>query len=152
MIKRIILFIVLNFSALAIGGLFTGKGVTSDWYQNLNQAPWTPPGWVFGFMWTFIMICFSFYMAHLIETKIDRKKIIFLFGIQWVLNVVWNPVFFHYRAVLAGLIIISLLTILIAYFLFLYKKELKLKSLFIVPYFVWLVIATSLNAFIAFFN
>jgi tryptophan-rich sensory protein len=143
---------VLNFSALAIGGLFTGKGVTSDWYQNLNQAPWTPPGWVFGFMWTFIMICFSFYMAHLIETKIDRKKIIFLFGIQWVLNVVWNPVFFHYRAVLAGLIIISLLTILIAYFLFLYKKELKLKSLFIVPYFVWLVIATSLNAFIAFFN
>ncbi|MDG2281196.1 MAG: tryptophan-rich sensory protein, partial [Flavicella sp.] len=52
MIKRILLFLVLNFTALAVGGLFTGTGVSSDWYQNLNQAPWTPPGWVFGFMWT----------------------------------------------------------------------------------------------------
>lgn len=43
MIKRIILFLVLNFAALAIGGLFTGDGVPSEWYQNLNKAPWTPP-------------------------------------------------------------------------------------------------------------
>ena len=148
MIKRILLFLVLNFSALAIGGLFTGKGVPTDWYQNLNQAPWTPPGWMFGFMWTLIMICFAVYMSYLVTTKTNQKKIFFLFGIQWVLNVAWNPVFFYYQAVLAGLITISLLTILITYFLFHYKKELKLKSLLIVPYFVWLFIATSLNAYI----
>lgn len=35
MIKRIILLLILNFSALAIGGVFTRKGVPSDWYQNL---------------------------------------------------------------------------------------------------------------------
>jgi benzodiazapine receptor len=96
MIKRILLFLVLNFTALAVGGLFTGKGVSSNWYQNLNQAPWTPPGWVFGFMWTLLMICFAIYMAYLISTKMNRKKIILLFAIQWVLNVAWNPVFFRY--------------------------------------------------------
>ena len=152
MIKRIFLFLVLNFTALALGGLFAGKGVSSDWYQNLNQAPWTPPGWVFGFMWTLIMICFAIYMAHLFTSKTDRKTIIVLFGIQWVLNVSWNPVFFHFQAVIAGLITISLLTILITYFLFRYKQELKLKSLLILPYFVWLCIATSLNAYILFNN
>jgi len=152
MIKRILLFLVLNFTALAVGGLFTGTGVSSDWYQNLNQAPWTPPGWVFGFMWTLIMICFAIYMAHLFTSKTDRKTIIVLFGIQSVLNVSWNPVFFHFQAVIAGLITISLLTILITYFLFRYKQELKLKSLLILPYFVWLCIATSLNAYILFNN
>ena len=102
MVKRIILFLVLHFSALAIGGLFTEKGVSSNWYQNLNQAPWTPPGWLFGFMWTLIMICFAIYMAHLVTSKTDRKIIIVRFGRQWVLNVAWNPVFFHFQAFFAG--------------------------------------------------
>ncbi|NBN98947.1 MAG: hypothetical protein EBV19_06865 [Flavobacteriia bacterium] len=44
----ILLFLFLNFGALAIGGSFTADGVASDWNQNLNKAPWTPPGWVFG--------------------------------------------------------------------------------------------------------
>lgn len=42
------LFLLLNFAGLAIGGLFTGNAVSSEWYQNLAKAPWTPPGWVFG--------------------------------------------------------------------------------------------------------
>ena len=42
MILRILLFLIINFGGLFIGGLFTGEGVPSDWYQNLNKAPWTP--------------------------------------------------------------------------------------------------------------
>ena len=61
MILRTIIFLLINFAGLFIGGLFTGEGVPSDWYQNLNKAPWTPPGWVFGFAWTTIMICFSLF-------------------------------------------------------------------------------------------
>lgn len=152
MIKRVLLFLVINFSALAIGGLFTGKGVPSEWYQNLNQAPWTPQGWVFGFMWTLIMICFAVYMAYLFQSEVNRKKVIGLYGLQWLLNVAWNPVFFHFKAMLLGLIVISLLTLLISYFLFHYKKKLRLTSLYILPYFVWLFIATSLNAYIVFYN
>ena len=65
MILRILLFLIINFGGLFIGGLFTGEGVPSDWYQNLNKAPWNPPGWVFGAAWTTVMICFSVYMAIL---------------------------------------------------------------------------------------
>ena len=49
------LFGVLNFVGLAIGGLATGPGVSSDWYAGLDKAPWTPPGWVFGAAWTAVM-------------------------------------------------------------------------------------------------
>lgn len=152
MIKRVILFLVLNFLALAIGGSFTGEGVPSDWYQNLEKAPWTPPGWVFGGAWTLIMISFAIYMAYLFAEKIHQKKVILLFSIQWILNVAWNPIFFYYHEVLAGFVIITLLSILIAFFLFHFKNELKLRSLFIAPYFLWLLIATSLNVYILIMN
>ena len=146
--KKIVLFLVLNFTALAIGGLFTGNGVSSMWYQDLNKAPWTPPGWVFGVAWTFIMICFAVYMAYLLNNKAERKKIILLFSIQWILNIAWNPIFFYMQEVLLGMINISLLTLLITYLFFNYRRELKIKSIFIMPYMIWLFIATSLNFYI----
>lgn len=150
MIKRTVLFLFLNFAALAIGGLFTDSGVSSEWYQNLNKAPWTPPGWVFGMAWTLIMILFAIYMAFLIKSE-NKKRIIILFSIQWILNVAWNPIFFYAQAVTLGLICILLLTILIAYLFFFFVKV-NVKSLLLAPYLVWLIIASSLNAYIFYFN
>jgi tryptophan-rich sensory protein len=152
MVKRILLFLVLNFTALGIGGLFTGDGVSSDWYQNLDKAPWTPPGWVFGFAWTLIMVCFAIYMAYLINSPLNRKRVVLLFSIQWVLNVSWNPIFFYSQNILAGMLCITLLTLLITYLFFSFWKELRLKSIFLAPYLIWLFIATSLNAYILLFN
>jgi benzodiazapine receptor len=86
MLKRIIIFLIINFAGLGLGSLFTSDGVASQWYTNLNQAPWTPPGWVFGAAWTTIMICFAFYMAYAWEASEDKKPIILLFTIQWLLN------------------------------------------------------------------
>lgn len=145
---RIIVFLILNFAALGLGGLFTSKGVPSDWYSNLNKAPWTPPGWVFGAAWTIIMICFAFYMANLWPSVENKKLIIGLYAIQLILNTAWNPIFFQFHNVLFGLVIISALTILIGFILVYYYPVLKLNSILIIPYLLWLVIATSLNAFI----
>ncbi len=148
MFYRIIIFLVLNFGALGIGGFFTGKGVPSEWYNDLNKAPWSPPGWVFGFAWTTIMICFAVYMAYAWTKVSDLKLLAILFAIQWVLNIAWNPAFFYFHHVSIALVIISLLTVLVGYFLVAYWSDLKMYSLLIMPYFVWLLIATSLNAYI----
>lgn len=148
MILRLIIFLALNFAALAIGGLFTSKGVPSDWYSGLNKAPWTPPGWTFGAAWTSIMICFSVYMAYLWPVSANKNLLIALYVIQLILNIAWNPSFFYFHQVFGSLLLISSLTILIGFMLFLYWPELKLKSLLIAPYFIWLLIASSLNAYI----
>ena len=81
MIFKTILFLVINFAALAVGGIFTGKGVVSEWYLSLSKAPWTPPGWVFGAAWTTIMVCFAIYMAFAMEKVTNRKELIVLFSI-----------------------------------------------------------------------
>ena len=148
MVLRTILFLVINFAALGIGGIFTGKGVPSEWYASLSKAPWTPPGWVFGAAWTTIMICFAIYMAFAYEKVKNKKTLIALFSIQWVLNVLWNPVFFYLHQVAVGLVVICSLTVLVAVFLFRYWSDLKLKSILILPYLIWLIIATSLNWYI----
>ena len=152
MIKKLLIFLVLNFIALAIGGLFTGSGVSSNWYQELNKAPWTPPGWVFGVAWTFIMVAFSFFMAFWWEIAEHKKEVAILFGIQWILNVSWNPIFFYAQQVILGLLVITSLTVLVSYLFFGNWKKLRIKIVFILPYLILLVIATSLNAYIIFNN
>ena len=151
LLKSIIYFLIINFSALGVGSWLMNNGPRTEWYTSLNQAPWTPPGWVFGVAWTTIMFCFSIYMAYL-YLKMTTSKIKILFLIQFVLNVIWNYVFFNQHLVTIGLIIIMGLTIVVGSFLFSFKNELKTKTLLIVPYFIWLCIATSLNAYILFNN
>jgi tryptophan-rich sensory protein len=148
MLYRVIIFLLLNFAALGIGSFFTTSGVSSAWYTNLTKSPWTPPGWVFGAAWTTIMICFAFYMAYAWDTLANRNLLIGLFIAQWVLNILWNPVFFKYHEVFFGLIVISALTLLVGFILATNWHQLKMKSLLILPYFMWLLIATYLNAYI----
>lgn len=148
MIIRSIIFLLLNFGALGLGGLFTNKGVTSAWYAALNKAPWTPPGWVFGFAWTTIMICFAVFMAYLWPRIENKQLLIGLYLLQWILNVAWNPLFFYWHNVSASLIVILLLTVLIGFLLVYFMPVMKWMCTLIVPYFIWLLIATSLNAYV----
>ncbi len=146
-LKYFIVFLVLNFGALAIGSLLMANGPQTDWYLNLDKAPWTPPGWVFGAAWFTIMLCFSFYMAWLYKLG-SFTQVIVLFAIQFVLNVIWNYIFFNLHYVGFGLTIIVFLTLLVTTIMVAFIKPMKLKTLLILPYVIWLCIATSLNAYI----
>ncbi len=150
-LKLCVVFLFLNFSALAFGSWLMDNGPMKSWYIELNQAPWTPPGWVFGVAWTTIMICFSVYLAQLFKKSITINLIL-LYSIQLVLNISWNYIFFNLHAIGYGLACIVALTVIVFIFLISYRKLLQYKSLLIVPYFLWLLIATSLNAYIYFYN
>lgn len=146
------LFIVVNFGGLAMGNWLMNNGPNSSWYLTLNKAPWTPPGWVFGVVWTIIMICFSIYLAYLFKLQYSTF-VLSLFLVELALNVSWNYIFFNQHLVLIALIIIVLLTSLIFYFFFTFKvnEMLQLRWL-LLPYIVWLCIATSLNLYVLIHN
>lgn len=151
MFPRILLFIIINYAALAIGAYFTNTGVASDWYGSLDKAPWTPPGWVFGAAWTILMFCFSVYMAYAIQLA-RSKTLIATYIVQWLFNVLWNPVFFYFHNITGGLIIITMLTVLVYFMFFNYQPYLGAKSFWLLPYMVWMLVATSLNGYIFFYN
>lgn len=144
---------MVNFLALGIGVLLMQNGPQRDWYLSLNKAPWTPPGWVFGTAWTTIMLLFSFYMTKLsFEYQFLDKKLLSLYIIQWILNVSWNYFFFNQHLTVVGLVSITLLWLLIGYFTFEHLMKLKWITLLILPYLIWMTIATSLNAYIVLYN
>ena len=148
----LLIFGVLNFAALFVGGLFTADGVVSDWYTTLNKAPWTPPGWVFGAAWFTIMVLFSFFMTDLYQESQNKKMIAGLYALQWILNAGWNPVFFSLRLTEIALVIITALLLLILAFHFIARRKSILQHLMLSVYSIWLFIATSLNAYIVFNN
>ena len=151
-ISRSLLFLFINFIlVLYVGNLLMNNGATSDWYLNLIKAPWTPAGWVFGFAWTFLMICFAVYLAKLSQIN-NSKKLIAIVLIQYFLNIIWNYLFFNQQEIILGLIDISLLTLTVTFILFKYLPVMKYYSLLILPYLIWLLIATSLNLYIAIYN
>lgn len=150
---RFLIFLIANLSALAIGAWLMNEGPRTDWYLSLNKAPWTPAGWVFGAAWTTIMVLFSVYMTKVsFQYEFLNKKVLILYIDQWILNVSWNYIFFNQHLTKLGLVVIALLWLLIGYFTFEYVKKVRWYALFILPYLIWMTIATSLNAYIVFNN
>ena len=151
-IYLLILFFVINFGGLALGSYLMNDGPTSAWYTSLNQAPWTPAGWVFGAAWTLIMVCFSIYLYYLFSFR-KSKFVIIIYSIAVLLNVSWNYIFFNQHLTSIGLINIVALTLVIIYLYISFgdEKLSKMKYL-LLPYIIWLCIATSLNGYIVFNN
>lgn len=147
-----ILFLIINFAGLALGSFFMGDAISGEWYSNLNKAPWPPPGWVFGATWTLIMICFSAYLSYLFTIR-NSKFVISIYAIAVVLNVSWNYMFFNQQLPRLALVNIILLTLIIIYFFITFGDDRlsKLKYL-LLPYIIWLCIATSLNGYVVLNN
>ena len=150
--KRILLFLVVNFGALALGSYLMGEGPTGMWYSELSKAPWTPPGWVFGAAWTTIMVALAFFMADWIKKSQRTNRVWRLYLIHLVLNIGWNPLFFDLHLLGVALIEILLLLSLVIYMGILGKKEAGQSSLLILPYIAWLSIASTLNAYAFLYN
>ena len=146
------LFLITNFAGLYFGSILMNEGPSSAWYLLLNQAPWTPPGWVFGIAWITIMLCFSFYLAFLIRI-IDSVNFWAIYTVQCILNISWNYVFFNLQKTVTGLIIISLLTVVMVFYFYKFKnQQLKYTKYLLSPYILWLFIASSLNLYIVIYN
>ena len=151
-ILRTFFFLLINFVLVFyIGNILMADGSNSDWYIDLNKAPWTPPGWVFGLAWSFLLICFSIYLALLSQKKVSNKLVVIIL-LQYLLNISWNYFFFNQHLIELGLIDLSILTITVLYIFYSNLKTMRWKSIFIIPYFLWLLVATSLNLYIVIYN
>jgi len=151
---KLVILLMVNFGALALGAAWTDPGTNSDWYRLANQAPWTPPGWVFGAAWFTIGVTYSIMMAYL-DTSVYGKweEVQRWFWFSVVLNIAWNPVFFTFHAVGLGIILLLSLAYQIFNLVEFTQDKLGWKVAWLgMPYFIWLMIALSLNLYIAIMN
>lgn len=137
------LFFLASIAALGFGGLFT----PGEWYEGLNRAPWSPPNIAFPIVWTILYALIA--VAGWLIFNSNNKTLKSLWVIQLIFNVVWSWIFFGQHSVLLGLIDIMLLDTLVALLILLcFRNQLKTAALLLIPYLIWLTLATTLNAYI----
>ena len=78
---------------------------SDDWYKDQLVKPWfTPPGWVFGPVWTILygMMGYASYRILAQSSRGTDVKVAFAaYALQLALNFTWTPVFFGYHQLLA---------------------------------------------------
>ena len=137
-----------------IGSIFTLKSITG-WYQGLEKPRFTPPERAFGPVWLtlYLLMAVSLFLVWrqgLIDADVRIGFIIF--WIQLVLNVLWSELFFGLRSPLAGLCNIALLWLAIFVTLVLFFRISVVAGALLIPYILWVSIATYLNAGIWWLN
>ncbi len=137
-----------------IGTIFTIQSIPT-WYATLIKPSFTPPNWLFGPVWTtlFALMGVSTFLVYEGMTKRNSARTaLYAFDAQFIINVLWSFLFFGLRSISLGLIDILALWIAIAITIFMFYKISKLSALLLVPYIVWVSIATLLNYYVFVLN
>ena len=152
--KRLLLSMLLSFSAAIIGSIFTFREIPT-WYAGLVKTPISPPNWLFGPMWTvlYFLIGLSFYYIWVKGFKTYQSKLVLaLYIIQLVLNAAWSIVFFGLHSLIGGAILIVFLWFSIVGNIVEAREVSKTAAYLLLPYLAWVTIATILNISVLWFN
>ena len=138
--------ILICFAAAGLGSVVTTSKIP-NWYADLTKPVWTPPGWLFGPVWTALYLGMAI-AAWLVWRKrgIGAAKLpLALFAIQLTLNSLWSVLFFGFQQPGMALIDILLLWCAILATLIAFWRHSTLAGLLLVPYLAWVSFAVALN-------
>jgi benzodiazapine receptor len=146
--------LMLVIAVAAIGGLASASGLR-DWYDELDKAPWNPPGWLFGPAWTVLYTLMAVAAWLVARTGLDESAVrtaLVLYVVQLALNLAWSLLFFGARAPGWALLDIAALDILVVFTMIAFWRIDAAAGWLLAPYLVWILFATSLNTWIVLRN
>lgn len=124
------------------------KSLEDEWYKKLNKSSLTPPGYVFGLVWTILYILlFIFFILSLRELPKSKLALAY-FLVQLVLNLLWTYVFFSKRLVKTAFAMIAIIIVLSCLCLYEIAKVNFNLAFLLVPYIAWLLLASYFNIYI----
>ena len=117
-------------------------------YEALAQKPpLTPPGWVFGIVWTILygLMGISGARIYLAPESRHRSRSLNLFIAQLVVNFFWSLIFFNAEAYGFALLWLLLLWALVALMILQFRRVNRTAAWLQIPYLLWLTFAAYLN-------
>jgi len=144
-----------KFVAAALGIILVliyafGSGIwvssSPGWYASLNRPPWQPPDFIFGLIWpyNFIMLGVAAFNVAQSLNRIQTNSWLTLFALSITAALIWAYQFYvPHNLTLAAIAlgVAALLTIPVLYLTF---KASLLVGILLIPYQLWVVIATTL--------
>jgi len=134
---------------LLVGGLASfltrgGMGV----FMQLNQPPLSPPGWVFGVVWTILYILMGVSSYLVIQSGAEEEEInkaLSVYVYQLIVNFLWPTFFFNFGWYLFAFLWLVLLWVLVFVMIRRFYNISKLAGILQIPYLIWLTFAAYLN-------
>lgn len=145
------------FAIAALGSLATTPNV-DGWYADADKVPWNPPGWVFGPAWSVLYLLiaiagFLLWRAGAVRDDTSRSRaVLIVFGVQLALNAVWTPIFFAAYPLIGeaawwiALVVILALIASILWLIVAGRRLSRAAAVLLVPYLLWVIFASTLNA------
>ncbi len=139
----LVAFVVLCFGVSALGGV-AARSAAAEWYPALRKPSWTPPGWVFGPVWTLLYSALA--LAGFLAWRGGRaRRAPLVYLAQLALNLAWPWLFFVAHRPGPALAAILLLCAAIAATIVAFWRVDKRAALLLVPYLAWVAFAAALN-------
>jgi translocator protein len=145
----LLLAFALAFAPALSGALFG----PDEWYAALNKAPWNPPNWLLGLVWTALYSLSAIAAWRMFDiTGRVRVQWFGFYGRQLLLNGLWTVTFFGLHAPLLSLIVISALVATLVGTIEQFRRQSVTCARLMLPMLYWVVFAASLNAYIVLLN
>lgn len=135
--------LIFVFAVAGVGSYFTK---IDSWYESVKPSI-TPSNWIFPVVWTilFYLITLSLYYTIISAKGKHDEQIGIIFGINFLLNILWSVFYFTmHEPVYAFVDIILLIASIISLIIFCWKID-KRASIILIPYLVWVCFASVLN-------
>lgn len=155
----LVAFIAISFGVAAFGSLSTIENV-GGWYASAEKAAWNPPNWIFGPAWTLLYTLMSV-AAWLIwreRSRVNVRPALTMYIVQLILNALWTPLFFGAYpligapALWVALVVIVAIDVTVLLTMLRFWPILRGAAWMLVPYWAWVLFATTLNAALAILN
>lgn len=139
----LVAYLVLSFGVLVLGGRAAAPAL-ADWYAPLHKPHWTPPGWVFGPVWTLLYPAMAIAGWRAWREQRGRAGGL-LYLVQLALNAAWPWLFFSARRLDLALAVAVLLCVAVAATIVAFWRVHRGAALLLVPYLGWVGFAAVLT-------
>ena len=137
-IKNILIPVILG----SVVGLIVSRFMD---YNTLEKPFLSPPGFLFGIVWTILYILMGISYGILDKNNLINNKIKSIYYLQLAVNLIWPILFFVFKIRFFSIIWIFILVILVIYMITTFYKKNKLSAYLQIPYLLWTIFATYLN-------
>lgn len=141
--------------AVALAAFIGSRFPPGSWYQGLAKPSWNPPNSIFAPVWSVLYVAIAlagWLYSRSASGPLRLDLVLVLWVVQLVLNAAWSWLFFGLHSPGAAFIDILLLLTVIVWFAFAAHRTSPASAWLFVPYAVWVLFATTLNAAIWYLN
>ncbi len=133
------------FIPVILGGIVALLISGSMDYNDLNRPPLSPPGFIFGIVWTVLYILMGVSYGIIASKDLVDKNINTIYYLQLFVNLLWPIAFFIFKWRLFAFIWLLLLIILVIKMIIDFYKKNQLSAYLQIPYLLWCTFAAYLN-------